>query len=353
MYVPSSSSEQIADTLEFFPIRFRMPASSALDKATQAANDLVATLSEPSPASPFFAFGDEQQNALRKLANIFKVSLNPASSLPRVPDPTPLNMPSPSLPRVDTASPSPTVVSPPLQHNIQPTTSFKPNHPYNTRLQRQLTQQQHQMNHALAHVQHQVNPVLDPKSGKLLEYRDLIKGKDKIVWEKGMSNEIGRLADGVGTRMPHGTNTISFIKFHEIPKNKRPTYAQVVSEFRPHKPDPYRIRITAGGNLIVYLDDKSQPTSDIVTAKILLNSVISTPNAKFLGLDIKNMYLHSGLPEPEFMRIPRELVPDKIINQYNLHDHFHKWIFILSHPEGNVWTPTSRKTCSRQTQKTS
>ena len=61
------------------------------------------------------------------------------------------------------------------------------------------------------------NPVLDKSSGKMLEYRDLIKGPDKIVWERGMSNELGRLAQGVGKRMPHGTDTIQFIKFEDMP----------------------------------------------------------------------------------------------------------------------------------------
>ena len=195
VYIPTTAHERIADTIAFFPARFRMPESSTLDKATQAAEDLIDVLQTPSPASPFFEFGNEQHNALQKLANIFKASIpnltSPSSppttvpQLPRVQEPT-------SLPRVQRL---PRVVSPPVPShppNNQPTSSFQQPHPYNTRLRRKLQQQSHQINHAVNFIQSMANPVLDTATGKLLEYRDLIKGKDKIVWERGMSNELRR-----------------------------------------------------------------------------------------------------------------------------------------------------------------
>ena len=336
IYVPSTSSERIADTVEFFPTRLKMPASSALDKATQAVEDLLTTLRNPEPSSPFFEFGNEQRNALNKLANLFKVSLptvsptadtstTPPRPLPRVPLAPSLQHPA-SLPRVQRTQLQSDLQSLPSveQHEpTQPSQAQPPPHNYDTRLQRQLRQRHQQINHAIAVVQHWAAPVLDEKTGKLMEYRDLIKSKDKIVWERGFSNEIGRLAQGIGTRMPHGTNTIKFVSIRDIPKNKTITYARIVSELRPQKDDPFRIRITAGGNLIFYPDDKSQPTSDIVTAKILLNSVVSTPNAKFLCLDIKNMYLNSELPTPEYMRIPIHLIPQEVMDQYNLSGMIH------------------------------
>ena len=71
-------------------------------------------------------------------------------------------------------------------------------------------------------------------------------------------------------------------------KNKNPTYARIVAEVQPQKKEePYRIRMTVGGNLIYYPHDKSQPTADITTIKLHLNSVLSTPGAKYACLDIK------------------------------------------------------------------
>ena len=48
------------------------------------------------------------------------------------------------------------------------------------------------------------------------------------------------------------------------------------------KDDPNRVRITAGGNLIEYPGDVSSPTADITTTKLLWNSVLSTPGARYM-----------------------------------------------------------------------
>ena len=45
--------------------------------------------------------------------------------------------------------------------------------------------------------------------------------------------------------------------------------------------------IGTGGNRIRYPGNTYTPTVDIVTAKLLFNIVISTPNAKFLDIDLK------------------------------------------------------------------
>lgn len=53
--------------------------------------------------------------------------------------------------------------------------------------------------------------MVDKVTGKSCEYRHLISGTvnghSKEEWEKSFANEIGRLANGVGQRMPTGTNT--------------------------------------------------------------------------------------------------------------------------------------------------
>eukprot|EP00804_Cyclotella_cryptica_P025711 CCRYP_002912-RA/>CCRYP_002912-RA protein AED:0.45 eAED:0.45 QI:0/0/0/1/1/1/2/0/112 len=69
---------------------------------------------------------------------------------------------------------------------------------------------------------------------------------------------------------------------HHVPQDrwKDVTYGRIVANFRPEKEDPYRIRLTVGGNRINYPGDCGTPTADMITVKILLNSVISTLNAK-------------------------------------------------------------------------
>jgi hypothetical protein len=45
----------------------------------------------------------------------------------------------------------------------------------------------------------------------------------------------------------------------------------------PEKADPNRTRFTAGGDKINYPGKAATPTADMLVAKILFNSVISTP----------------------------------------------------------------------------
>jgi uncharacterized protein YaaQ len=79
-----------------------------------------------------------------------------------------------------------------------------------------------------------------------------------------MNSEFGRLAQGVGGKVK-GTNTIFFIKFEEIPLDRRRdvTYINFVSNVRTEKLEPNRTRATAGGNLINYLEDVGTPTANL------------------------------------------------------------------------------------------
>ena len=73
------------------------------------------------------------------------------------------------------------------------------------------------------------------------------------------------------------------------------TYARVVVDHRPQKEDPNRIRIAVGGNLITYQGSTSTRTVDLTTSKLLWNSVLSTKDAKYMCIDIKNFYLTAAL----------------------------------------------------------
>ncbi len=78
------------------------------------------------------------------------------------------------------------------------------------------------------------------------------------------------------------------------------TYMNPVVDYRAQKDDPYRIRITARGNLINYESNASVQTADLDTAKIHCNSVVSTPLARYMCLDIKNFYLTAALEYVEY-----------------------------------------------------
>ena len=73
-----------------------------------------------------------------------------------------------------------------------------------------------------------------------------------------------------------------------------------------------------GGNKINYPGDCGTPTADLLTVKLLLNSVISTPGAKFMTMDIANFYLMTSLKRKEYLRMKMSDIPDAIIQQYKL-----------------------------------
>ncbi len=118
----------------------------------------------------------------------------------------------------------------------------------------------------------------------ITHYRKLIKNPLlKELWHKAMSKELHRLAQGY-TDVTKGTNTIFYLSHADIckiPQDTTVTYARIVIDHQPQKEDPNRVRITVGGNLIDYPFELTTRTADMVSSKILWNSVISTKDARF------------------------------------------------------------------------
>jgi hypothetical protein len=52
----------------------------------------------------------------------------------------------------------------------------------------------------------------------------------------------------------------------------------------------------------------------------MFNSALSNPGAKFMGIDLKDFYLCSILDEFEYVRIPEHMLPQEIIDLYDLKD---------------------------------
>jgi hypothetical protein len=145
---------------------------------------------------------------------------------------------------------------------------------------------------------HFIGAVLDDDTGAVLEYRHLIKSdKHKRIWVHSFANELGRLFQGI--RDIPGTNTCFFIRKSQVPKHKRATYGRICCNVRLQKEEIYRTRLTVGGNLIDFPGNTSTPTADLLTAKLLINSTISTPGAVFLGIDLANFYLNTPMADPE------------------------------------------------------
>ena len=149
----------------------------------------------------------------------------------------------------------------------------------------------------------------DPTTSYPLEYCHIVRGIDKPLCTISFANDLGRLAKGVGIRMPTGTNTIHFIARKSIPTRYTVTYRRI---------QPHRVRLTVSNNRINYSSNKSTPKAEIQTIKALLNTTISTLNATLSTADIKDFYLNTPLSTFEYIRFPINIIPEEIILQYNL-----------------------------------
>ena len=128
-----------------------------------------------------------------------------------------------------------------------------------------------------------------------MEYPHLKKHPQYLdTWKKSYGNKIGRLAQGMQGKVK-GTNTMFFIRKNEISTNRLCdiTYGSIVCEYQDGKTEPNRTRLTVCGDKINYPGDCGTPTADLLAIKLLLNSIISTPRAKFMTMNIKNFYLNT------------------------------------------------------------
>ena len=93
------------------------------------------------------------------------------------------------------------------------------------------------------------------------------------------------------------TNTIAFITRKEIPHDPRKdvTYGKFMYSVRPEKKEKNRTRFTVGVDKIDYPVEVATPTADILVAKILFNSIISTKGARFMKINISNFYFMTPL----------------------------------------------------------
>ena len=107
---------------------------------------------------------------------------------------------------------------------------------------------------------------------------DKLLNKNPTRWLAALSNEWGCLSNGNDTGVK-STNTLEYIFHHEVPTDKKVTYASYVCDHRPLKDKKWQIRLIVGGNKLHYNHDVGSPTTDIVETKIIFNSTISDAHA--------------------------------------------------------------------------
>jgi hypothetical protein len=317
VYISPTASERIVDTLEFLRHNYQMPQLLSTDRLLMAAKDMTDALQHPHPEVPFASVGDDTISALADLAAIFKLKLR------QTPSPTPqavppqafqhpiiaassnqiLNSPMPiarqtrSQTTIHTQD-SPNVALPPrvvIPRTLRPSPPRVP-----TRSQRLYPRNLSQDDFCdmdTAHMaialgdshwsqQHQANAIIHPVTGKEMEYSALMKDpRLQLLWTRGFGKECGRLFQG--TQEIPGTDTCFFIKLKNIPKDRKITYGKIVCDYKPHKKEKERVRLTVEGDRLDYSGDVATSNANITAFKILINSILSTEDAAMMIMDIK------------------------------------------------------------------
>jgi hypothetical protein len=343
VYISATASERIVDTLEFFPHNYQMPQLSSTDRLLMAAKDMTNALQNHHPEVPFTRVGDDTISALTELAAIFKLKLRQTPShAPQAAPPTVFQHPSlaessnqilnspmpiarqtrsqtiihtqdipnvplpprvvtprtlrPSPPRVLPGTLSPQLVSGQLLRN-----GHSP-HGYCPRRQPLVTTAPRKRRHLPSHQKR--NGTLGSHEGSPSPTT-----LDARIWQ--------RMRMPLPRNSRHSRNRF-FIKLTNIPKDRKITYGKIVCDYKPHKKEKERVRITVGGDILDYAGDVATSIAYITTFKILINSTLSTEDAAMMMMDIKNYYLGTPLSRFEYMNMLLSRFHEEIIQKYNL-----------------------------------
>jgi hypothetical protein len=142
----------------------------------------------------------------------------------------------------------------------------------------------------------QAQLIHNKETNTYLNYRQLLcHPKYKDAWAKSAAKKIGRLVQGLKDKRVKGTDTIKFIHKDQVPAEriKDVMYRSFRCNYKPNKEEKERTRLTVGGDRTNYPDNCGTPTADMTLFKILINSILSTPNAKCIMMDIKDFYLRT------------------------------------------------------------
>jgi hypothetical protein len=94
---------------------------------------------------------------------------------------------------------------------------------------------------------HHANEVIHPVTGKEMEYSALMKNpRLHPLWTRGLGNECRRLFQGIRDIL--GPDICFFIDLKNIPNDRKITYGKIVCDYKPHKKEKERVRLTVGGD---------------------------------------------------------------------------------------------------------
>ena len=123
---------------------------------------------------------------------------------------------------------------------------------------------------------------------RVLNFKMTMSSTEQEQWEQANYEEFQRFKDTV---------TLQYVRKTDIPGNRKIAYYNSQIKVKTiNGVTTYRVRGTIGGDKVDYPGLVAANTADMKTIKLLLNSTVSTPGAKFMTFDIKDFYLGTILP---------------------------------------------------------
>jgi hypothetical protein len=144
-----------------------------------------------------------------------------------------------------------------------------------------------------------------------LDYRLLIKGPDKVLWEAEQSKEFIRLVET--------TASMRFCAHSKKPDKYRVKYYKPVCsrKFAINGSPILRVRGTVADTHSCYDGPTYAATASSTTVNLLLNSTVSD-DAEWMTADIVDYYLGTPMLTMEYMLIPLRYIPRSTQERYKL-----------------------------------
>ena len=267
-YIPTTRAERISDTITFVSYHVPIPKISRADLIHRALQKIEKLTMTPPPKVTAIMEQTDTTDIINELAKIFQPTLEKLRSEPSTMElqnyfkkiiPNKYNLPSPiNMLTVPSTSRQHTVLSMRVGETLNAISEI----PHDNSPNKNIISSTYPRKPWYPVVNH-----IYDESGRgetLDSLRASIHGN---VWEEAFSNEWGRLAQGNKQGVAY-TDTITFIKYTDVPTNKAATYASFVCDHCLLKTEKWRVRIFVGGDRLTYSHDTGSPATSLPETKI-------------------------------------------------------------------------------------
>ena len=324
-WATATNTMRITDTVAWFPHDTAMPGPTIHDILIRTIDDLHVSLTKFSAAAPNLRKTAQPTSLITSIADNLRTIANM-----HIPPPTQVSSPT-AVGLTDPAAEQ-RVVTPQHAHSSVPdadTSAHGPNRPFTAPPVRPTVPLPPTL-----YAPRVANNALNlDDAGQPLTYASAKAGSNAPQWQIAEIEELDRLLR---------TETIRpmFVADQPLQRRRDTTYynPQTKEKETTSGERTFRIRGTIGGDRVNYPGPTTARTAAMLLVKILIHSVVSD-KAQWLTIDIKDFYLNTPLPRPEYLRIPSKFLTSTIITDYKLSPYLHNNAILFEVNKGMYGLP--------------